>query len=83
MKKLLIKNVVLRCRIKVNCPHTGFMSTGGVSSLLVLLRGFSPYLRKFRRKPRKTPNGYVKKWRQDIEPDSSHLPALRCEPLGH
>ena len=47
--------------IKVNYPHVGPGSVGGVSSLGVFLRDPSPYLREFRRKPRKTPKCNINK----------------------
>ena len=47
------------CRFKANCPLVGPGPFGGVPSVGggVFLRDPSPYLREFRRKPRKTPNG--------------------------
>ena len=45
------------CRLKANCPSMEPGLTGDVPSVGVFPRDSSPYLRKFRRKPRKTPNG--------------------------
>ena len=45
------------CRIKDNRLHVGPGPTEGVPSMAVFLRDPSTYLRKFRRKPQKTPNG--------------------------
>ena len=45
-------------------------------SVGVFLRDPSPYLREFRRKPRKTPNGLVNKRNRGIEPGTSRLPIL-------
>ena len=45
------------CRLKANCPLVGPGPIGGVPSVGVFQRDPSPYLREFRRKPRKTPNG--------------------------
>ena len=42
---------------KANCPLVGPGPIGGVPSVGVFLRDPSLYLREFRRKPRKTPNG--------------------------
>ena len=44
-------------RIKANCLLMGPGPVGGVPSVGVFLRDSSPYLREFRRKPPKTPNG--------------------------
>ena len=49
------------CRYESNCPLVGPGTIGGVPSVGVFLRYPSPYLREFRRKPRKTPNGWVDK----------------------
>ena len=44
------------CRLKANCPLVGSEPIGDVPSVDVFLRGPSPYLFEFRRKPRKTLN---------------------------
>ena len=46
------------CRFKSNCPLAEPATIDGMPSMGVFLRDPNPYLRKFRRKPRKTPNGY-------------------------
>ena len=46
---------------KANCPLVGPGITGRVPSVGVFLRDPRPYLRKFQRKPRRTPNGYADK----------------------
>ena len=43
--------------VKADCLKKGPRPIGGLPSMGVFLRDPSPYLRKFRRKPRKTPNG--------------------------
>ena len=50
------KKGLLGYSVKANCPHVGPRPTGVVPSVRVFLRYPSPYLRQFRRKPRKTPN---------------------------
>ena len=47
--------LLVDCRIESNCPGTG--TIGGMPSVGVFLKDPSPYLRKFRRKPWKIPNG--------------------------
>ena len=42
---------------KANCPLVGSGLLGELLSVGVFLRDPRPYLSKFRRKPRKTPNG--------------------------
>ena len=42
---------------KANCLKIGPRLIGGMPSVGVFLRDPSPYLREFRRKTRKTPNG--------------------------
>ena len=49
------------CRIKANCRLLGPGPVGRVPCVGVFLRYPSPYLRDFRRKPRKTPHCYVDK----------------------
>ena len=44
-------------RFKSNCPLVAPARIGGMPSVGVFLRDANPYLREFRRKPRKTPNG--------------------------
>ena len=43
--------------VKANCLKKVPLPIGGMPSVGVFLRDPSPYLRGFRRKPRKTPNG--------------------------
>ena len=43
-------------RHESNCPLVGPGTMGGELSVGVFLRDISPYLREFRRKPRKIPN---------------------------
>ena len=43
--------------VKADCLNIGPRPIGGLPSVGVFLRDPSPYLREFRRKPRKTPNG--------------------------
>ena len=45
------------CRYESNCPLVGPGTVDGLPSVGVFLKDPSPYLREFRRKPRKTPNG--------------------------
>ena len=45
------------CRYESNCPPVEPGTLCGVPSVDVFLRNPSPYLREFRRKPRKIPNG--------------------------
>ena len=45
------------CRVKANCLLVESEPVGRVLSVKVSLMDPSPYLGKFRRKPRKTPNG--------------------------
>ena len=45
------------CRFKANCPIVGLGPVGKVPSVGIFLRDPSPYLREFRKKPLKTPNG--------------------------
>ena len=49
--------LVVDCWDKANCPHVGPGPMGDMLSVGAFLRDPSPYLREFRRKPRKTPNG--------------------------
>ena len=51
--------VVVVVGIKADC--LGPNPIGGMPSVRFFLRDPSPYLPEFRRKPRKTPNGYVDK----------------------
>ena len=49
-------------RIKPNCPHVGSVPAGKCRVWGgVFLKDLSPYLHEIGRKPRKIPNGYVKK----------------------
>ena len=48
-------------RVKANCPLVGPGLVGGVPSMRVFLRDPCLYIFEFRRKPQKTPNGYVDK----------------------
>ena len=45
------------CRVYGRMSHEGPKPMGWMPSVEVFLRDPSPYLREFRRKPRKTPNG--------------------------
>ena len=49
--------VVVVVGVKANCPLVGPGPIGGMPSVGGLLRDPSPYLREFRKKSRKTPNG--------------------------
>ena len=51
---------------KAKCPLVGPGPIGGMPSVGVFLRDPSKFLREFRRKPRKTPNGKVDKRYQDL-----------------
>ena len=53
----MLRWVGLGCRFKGDCPLVGPEPKGGVPSVGIFLRDPSPYLREFRGKPRKTPNG--------------------------
>ena len=44
------------CRVKTNCPLVRPGAIGGMPSVGLLKDLIIPYLREFRRKPRKTPN---------------------------
>ena len=54
---LRLKVVVVVVGFESNCPLVGPKTIGGMPSVGVFLRDPSPYLRVFRKKPRKTPNG--------------------------
>ena len=54
-------NWLAGCRLKANCPLVEPGPIGSMPSVGVFLRDLSQYLHEFRRKPRKTPNGYVDK----------------------
>ena len=56
------------CRYESNCPLVGPRPVGGEPSAGVFLRDPSPYLREFRRKPRKTPNDWVDKRDRELNP---------------
>ena len=49
--------LLVRCKVKANCSFMGAGPVGEVPSVEVFLRDPSPYVREFRRKPRKTQNG--------------------------
>ena len=49
--------IIQGCRVKANCPLVGPGRLGAVPSMGIFLRDPSSYLREFRRKPLKTPNG--------------------------
>ena len=55
------ETMLVGCRLKANCPLVGPGSIGGVLSVGVFLGDSSQYLHEFRRKPRKTPNGWIDK----------------------
>ena len=55
------KNKQVGCRVYGRLSQEGPRPMGGMPSLRVFLRDPSPYLREFRRKSRKTPNGLVDK----------------------
>ena len=47
--------------LKADCLNIRPRPVGGLPSVGVFLRDPSPYLREFRRKPRKSPNGLIDK----------------------
>ena len=60
IQKLECHNILFMlvgCRVKANFPLVGPEPIEEVSFVGVFLRDPSPYLREFRRKPRKTLNG--------------------------
>ena len=57
MKDVFLSGWLVGCRLKADCPLMGPGPVEGVPSVGVFQRDPSPYLREFRRKPRKTPNG--------------------------
>ena len=59
LKEMLYIAALVGWSLKANCLLMGPGPIGGVPSMRVFLRNPSPYLRKFRRKPRKTQNGWV------------------------
>ena len=61
-----VKGLLVGCKVKANCSLVGPGLTGGVPFVGVFLRDPSPYLSKFRRKPRKTRNGLVDKSDQGL-----------------
>ena len=56
-KRKLYKIKVVVVEFEADCLAGGSRSMGGMCSVGVFVRDPSPYLRKFRRKPQKTPNG--------------------------
>ena len=54
-----LKKVRFGCGIKTNCPHVGPGPATEQPFEGVFLKDPSPYLNKFRRKLRKTPNSLV------------------------
>ena len=60
-KHHILRGFVVVVGFKARLSHQGPRPIGGVPSLGVFLKDPSPYLREFRRKPRKTPNGQVDK----------------------
>ena len=56
---------------ETNCLHEEPGTLGGMPSLEVVLRDPNLYLPEYRRKPRKTLNGYVDKRDQKLNPRPS------------
>ena len=68
--------LMVGCRLKANCRLVGPRPIGGLLSVGVFLRDPNPYLREFRRKPRKTPDSQVDKRDRGLNPwhlSSSHF----------
>ena len=69
---------------KSNCPLVGPGTIGGMPSVEIYLRDPNPYLREFRRKPRKNSERIDRQARPGIKPPgTSHLPILSAEPLRY
>ena len=59
---------------KSSCPLVASGTIGGMPSVGIVLRDPNSYLREFRRKRRKTPNGSVNKRDRELNPASPVLP---------
>ena len=70
--------------VKADCLNIGPRPIGGLPSVGVFLRDPSPYLRKFRRKPWKTFNGYVNKrdWLLNLALPIYQFRAQKCPATG-
>ena len=71
------------CRVKANCPHVGSGSNEESALRGGLSKGFKPEFTQVLEKTTENSERLGPQTRLGIKPDTSRLPVLTTEPLGH